>query len=1367
MNRVLKYGLIGLWCILALFTSTQAAEINKAIPPELKPWVPWVNKHLAFLDCPLTEGGEILNEHDHLCAWPGILQLEISQTRGQFEQNWKVYRDSWVPLPGDNFAWPLVVSVNGQNAMVQNRNQTPHVWLKRGTAKIIGYWKWQQQPQRIAVPPLVANLALNLNGNPIPFPHISENQLLLVERNETQNQADELDVRIFRLLSDEHPLTLETQLMLEVSGRVREVNLGKALPEHFRPIAIEGELPAFYNSESELILQVRPGSWSMQLSAFAPASSTDISFTRTSEVWPQQEIWSFNDRPEVRVATLEGIAVIDPESARVPHQWRSYPSFLFESGQTARLNQKFRGISQDTSNRLSLTRKLWLDFSGERWRFEDKISGSLREQWRLNMATPYRLQYAEESKQPLLITSIKEELSGIEVRLPNASIIGGGEIEPDSKLPIAGWVQSFESVSWTLNLPPAHRLLFAAGAEGSNSWFEQWNLWNVFWLMLLTTIAYRFGNLFFAGTTLITLILIFHEVNAPVVSLSNLVLAYALYQLLPSKHKVLHWIRGGYLGFSVLIVVITSGLFIINQVRVVIHPQLEHYSPLPFQTKYRASQDQLAESPASLSTPQKLKDELSEKVVVTGSRIRQADIIQRYNNDMVIQTGHGKPSWQWNQYQLYWDSPVISEQQVSLWMASPWMMTVWRILSIAGILMIFVYIIRSTFASQFEVGQFKQWVGSAAALMVIILFPMESHAEIPDKEILKELQQWLHQPAQCAPNCVTISGLRLVSESRQGQEYLILEAQVDALADAAFAIPFSEHWTLRNIKVNGRLNNWVAKYKELSWLYVEQGRHRIQMTGLLSGTTSFNLKFPERPFNVQNLTDIWELEGIRNGSLLADEIAFTKKAQAIALSSDDKLAGVQSEAQQALAIKPMVKVIRSIQLDNEWRMRTKVQRIAPVRGDLHVSIPQLSFERVTSTNYLPEQSTIKVHLPAGIQQVYWDSVIERSEQLVFAAENTSHYVEEWQFHISHQWRVEFSGLPAVWPDYFDQDDLWTFRFLPWAEEQLSVSVKSPPPMKGYSQSFDQVHMSVYAGDHQRRIELDARYRSSRGGQSSIDVGDGHHLNAQIDNKNIHLQIQNGKINYTVAPGEHSLAFNWKQSSSLDFRSELPQVNLNAPLSNVSIDWQVPENRWVLWTSGPVIGPAIIYWGELLAFLIIAGLIWRSKVLPIKPYQWLLLGLGLSTQSWWLLVFITLWFVLLSVHQKYASKQSDTLFNVLQIMLALFSAFVMLSLLASIPMSLMSRPDMGIMGNQSNGYLLKWYLDAAIDTTPEVVVYSLPIWVYKLAMLGWALWLAFAVVSWARWGWLALNVNGFWRASQRVVTEARASSVSNETESKQP
>jgi len=45
-------------------------------------------------------------------------------------------------------------------------------------------------------------------------------------------------------------------------------------------------------------------------------------------------------------------------------------------------------------------------------------------------------------------------------------------------------------------------------------------------------------------------------------------------------------------------------------------------------------------------------------------------------------------------------------------------------------------------------------------------------------------------------------------------------------------------------------------------------------------------------------------------------------------------------------------------------------------------------------------------------------------------------------------------------------------------------------------------------------------------------------------------------------------------------------------------------------------------------------------------------------------------------------------------------------------------------------------------TPSI--YSVPMWVYRVLMLAWAMWIAFALVRWLRWAFNAWKKNGLWR-----------------------
>jgi hypothetical protein len=42
------------------------------------------------------------------------------------------------------------------------------------------------------------------------------------------------------------------------------------------------------------------------------------------------------------------------------------------------------------------------------------------------------------------------------------------------------------------------------------------------------------------------------------------------------------------------------------------------------------------------------------------------------------------------------------------------------------------------------------------------------------------------------------------------------------------------------------------------------------------------------------------------------------------------------------------------------------------------------------------------------------------------------------------------------------------------------------------------------------------------------------------------------------------------------------------------------------------------------------------------------------------------------------------------------------------------------------------------------VLSVPLLVYRLAMLAWALWIAQALVGWLRWGWRCFSAGELWR-----------------------
>jgi hypothetical protein len=198
--------------------------------------------------------------------------------------------------------------------------------------------------------------------------------------------------------------------------------------------------------------------------------------------------------------------------------------------------------------------------------------------------------------------------------------------------------------------------------------------------------------------------------------------------------------------------------------------------------------------------------------------------------------------------------------------------------------------------------------------------------------------------------------------------------------------------------------------------------------------------------------------------------------------------------------------------------------------------------------------------------------------------------------------------------------------------------------------------------------------------------------------------------------------------------------------------RMPAARWVLYAGGGGIGPVILYWGELVIFLAAAYSLGRVRQAPLRTYEWLLLGLGLSTFSWSVLLLFAGW--------TFAMRWRETLpvqelkprrFQLVQISLVVLSVIAVVSLVAAIPYGLLANPDMRIAGAGQSVYELHWFNDKAGAVLPAPWVLSLSLWWYKAAMLMWALWLAFALARWLPAAWRALGVGGYWRKTESTST----------------
>ncbi len=77
------------------------------------------------------------------------------------------------------------------------------------------------------------------------------------------------------------------------------------------------------------------------------------------------------------------------------------------------------------------------------------------------------------------------------------------------------------------------------------------------------------------------------------------------------------------------------------------------------------------------------------------------------------------------------------------------------------------------------------------------------------------------------------------------------------------------------------------------------------------------------------------------------------------------------------------------------------------------------------------------------------------------------------------------------------------------------------------------------------------------------------------------------------------------------------------------------------------------------------------------------------------------------------------------------------------MCVVSYPDMGVAGQNASASKLYWYLDSGVDLLPQITLFSVHLWWYKLLILLWSIWVSFAVLDWLKKLLMSLNKEDWW------------------------
>ena len=1355
--------------LVSLLLPVAAQSTDVFVPDELQGWQEWVLHDKDYRACPFYFNGNAAARGDFVCAWPGQLDISIDADGGRFSQQWTVYaQDAWLPLPGNADYWPHEVSVNGNAAVVVERDGLPAVKVAPGTHRFTGTFAWDERPGVLPIPGQSGLVALSVNGKRIQRPERSTRGLFLGERERETLAQDSVEAEVYRLVVDDVPTRLTTIIRINVAGGVREELFGPALPEGFVPMFIDSPLPVRLESDGKLRVQVRPGRWQIMLTARAPAVINELSLPAAGGNLPDTEVWSYRSNDRLRVTAAEGLPPVDPMQAQVPDQWNQLPAFRVEAGETLSIVERSRGIVAH-DNELGLNRTLWLDFDGGGFVVRDQVSGTMRSEWRLDMAPPYALLSATEYGENLLITRGDEPgETGVELRRSRVDVTGLGRSETRASMPVTGWDARFASVGALLHLPPGHKLLAAPGVDKAPaSWVNRWQLLDFFLVLIVTIAAWRLFGPAAGIIALLALALSYHEFDAPAGLWLNLLIAIALMRVAPPGR--LRQAVQAYQGISVAILVLVLVPFIAGQLRIAIYPQLEPQQDAAYGIFPAATVDMPATEPMegrmqkleTMPVTQSLEasdamrgveaDSVEEAAVAAAKAPRR---YSRYAPNAVVQAGPGVPSWQWNSYRLSWSGPVDADQTMRLIVLPRWAVSALRFFEVA-MLLLFAAVLaaeilkkRWTLPGGLGLGAARSAAFLSAGLLALTLSTsMPAEAQTPDRELLRELESRLLQPPDCVPRCAEIA----VADVAARGDSIGMTLTVHAAQEVAIPLPGSERgWRPQVIALDGSAAAEILRASNESlWLRVSPGRHTVVLRGAAPPVDSLEIPFPTPPRVIEVDSDGWFAAGIKDRRLLSGSLQLTR------LQSEQ--GGDAIPRWESSRFPAFVRVERNLELDLDWRVTTTVVRVAPAQGALTLEIPLIEGESVLSEHVTATGSAVLVSMEPTQRAVTWVSSLRRVSPLTLEATAGEPWSEVWRVGIGSIWHAQFSGVPESEARH-GNEGARVAEFHPRGGEQLTMMTTRPEASEGTTLAFDAVNLAISQGDRSSTTRLTLQYRSTSGAQHVLRLPPGAEVSeVRIDNRVEPLRTDGRELTVPILPGSHMIAVTWRESEGVDSVAGTPEVDLGAPASNITMRLTLPQNRWLLGTSGPRLGPAVLYWPELAALILFALLLGRVSWTPLKTHHWLLLGLGFSTFNWPVLAVVVAWLLSAGAREQWRTRLPWRQYNATQAMFALFTVIALLSIIVSLPGGLLGTPDMHVTGNGSTGNSLVWFADRSESALPVASAWSMPIWVYKVLILAWALWLSFALLRWLPWVWRSFAKEGFWHSRQGDDIDASAES----------
>ena len=1334
--------------LLSQLLASPLADAAVNLPPELSAWQGWVNKDLPERYCPWQNDAA-----EKRCLFVLKTSLQATNAGASFEQEVQSYSEQFWQLPGDQQQWPLQVKVQlldeaGQAVAaekavaVRDYQSAPEIQLPLGRVRIKAEYRWSELPTSLLLPDGTPPVNLVIDGLPVTQPMWDQTRLLLRATPSAEQSQSAVQMRVFRLLTDDIPYQLSTVIRLDVSGPSRELKLPIPLPAGFVLAGIDGDLPVTLRQDGSLSISAISGNFEIRLKALRLNADPTIVKPQLPEPWPAQEVWAYQGNSQLRTAQLQGAPSIDPQQSDAPADWSGFAQYLVSSSESLSL-QVLAGPANSERDEVTINRQMWLSATTGAFIVSDRLSGMLHSSGRLSLLSPFTAGRVEVDGQARLINQLKDATSssGVEIRNSSLSVAALSELPATTTIPVHGWDLQADRVETAINLPDGWAAVAVFGAsEVYGDWLHAWELWDMFLVMLLTVAAFRLLGLPAAAGLLLWMLLAYQKPDAPQWLWLFVFTCMALAKFASGKFAtVSQW----FAKVALLLLGVALLNFATQQIRYAVYPQLASadYSQT-FVDRQQESYADAAAPVAMSAAPDAamqmeakqlmLKKQATEKIEVTGARVlsnydrssQQPDLlygVQATDPSNKIQTGPATPDWTSRQLIVKFAGPVSAEQQWSMYVLPAWLHSVARIVMVLLSLALFWQLLlpwREQLQTLIRANVIRPLAGLWLCLLILPSPDVAAQAT-PSPELLQELRDHLNKPAQCVPNCASIEKVTIKSTASDVQ----IQMKVHSQDFHVYRLPLAADLAAE-VRLNGQAAALLSE-ENMLLAALPVGVHVFDISVNTDKINQLNLTFSQHWHDLQSELNHWQM---------TPQMTEGEGRWQVRLDRQEQTANQGESSQQAIAGRVLIE--RHLVLGLVWQVQTHVTRLDSSTEMLQLDYPLLPGEQAL-TDFKQQDNKIRITLAPGQNELWFNSNLPLSSTLALNSQNQQVYIERWLLKASPDWHVTSSGNAGQFASA--QQPVWR----PWPTEQLVLQFEKPQALAGAVLTVLRSRLHISQGEQVQHASLLLNLLASQTEPLQISLPAGIQLTkASLNDTVLPRQLTGGDYQLQVPPGSHSLLLEWDQSQAMPLHLTTASLKFSVPAANIWLELEKPNDRWLLALGGPTSGPALLFWGMLALALALAWGVVRCGFTPFTLRDATLLFIGMSAISLWVPVALSFALVLVGWRGRQVTLVGNwARLGVVSLLLLLSAA--LLALFIAVPQGLMSSPDMALQQIYQGYDTLIWYQDFAQAELPQAWLFSLPLWVYQIAMLLWSLWLASSLLRWLPWCWQQLIAGGFW------------------------